>query len=129
MPAQPGRRLRPVLATLAALLTITSWEATDEVACKPDGDTQQMTACERDQYRRLDARLNAAYKRTMARLSPEDRDALRAQQREWVRLRDPQCRQAVSQSEGGSIHGMELLGCLGHETSKRTREIEVWHRP
>ncbi|MDZ3832411.1 MAG: lysozyme inhibitor LprI family protein [Sphingopyxis sp.] len=63
------------------------------------GVTAAMRDCSAQEYARLDARLNASWRTTMARLSGEAAQAqLRRSQREWLRTRWAECDESVAKS-------------------------------
>ena len=74
------------------------------------------------------AALNARYREVMDSLSPPMRDALRSEQRRWLRGRDPACKRAAKAYDGGSIWPLIFNRCLEKATRKRTAELESWHR-
>ena len=113
-------------ATLLSAASV-AWAADDGgFACKPDGVQQEMNACAVRDYRAADARLNIRYAAVMQSLSVERRAALRVEQREWLRRRDPDCKAEAAPSEGGSIWPLEFYGCLEKSTVERTRLMDGW---
>ena len=120
------------LAAAAALLAPGAGAAADPYAyvydCKPDGKQQQMNDCAALDYQAADAALNARYREVMDSLSPPLRDALRSEQRRWLRGRDPACKRAAKAYDGGSIWPLIFNRCLEKATRKRTAELESWHR-
>jgi uncharacterized protein YecT (DUF1311 family) len=65
-----------------------SWEECTEAS---GGITVNMMNCNGAEIEYQDARLNRAYKRVMARLTPAQRRVLRASERKWLRERDDRC--------------------------------------
>ncbi|RGE45327.1 DUF1311 domain-containing protein [Comamonas testosteroni] len=123
--------IRPALWSLAAataVLTSGAWAADHVRAldCKPSGNQQQLNDCAAQDYRAADAQLNLRYREVMATLSPELRDALRSDQRRWLRGRDPACHQAAKAYAGGSMRPMIFSSCLEKATRKRTAELQEW---
>ena len=94
--------------------------------CKPDGNQQEMNACAVRDYRAADAALNIRYGEVMKSLSPQMRIALRTEQRTWLRGRDPGCKRASKQGEGGSIWALEFYTCLEQSTRERTAALDLW---
>ena len=94
--------------------------------CKPGGVQQEMNACAVRDYRAADARLNIRYAAVMQSLPVDRRAALRVEQREWLRRRDPGCKAEAAPSEGGSIWPLEFYGCLEKSTAQRIRTIDRW---
>lgn len=123
--------LRLACAAVAALLAIAAGPAgaagtDDPWQCKPDGVQQEMNACAVRDYRAADAKLNVRYVAVMQSLSADQRVALRTEQREWLKRRDPRCKAEAKGSEGGSIWPLEFYGCLEKSTTDRTRAINAW---
>ncbi|MDB5879311.1 MAG: hypothetical protein JWQ41_2725 [Variovorax sp.] len=101
-------------------------DAADPFSCRPDGNQQEMNACAVRDFRTADAELNIRYGEVMELLSPRMRAALRTEQRTWLRARDPGCKQASRQSEGGSIWALEFYTCLEQSTRQRTTALGLW---
>ena len=98
----------------------------DPSACRPDGNQQQMNACAVRDYRAADAILNIRYREVMAALPAPARMALRQEQRDWLRHRDPACKAEARPSEGGSIWPLVFHGCLERATRARITAIDAW---
>ena len=117
------------VAASAVLLLATGAQAADEASpldCKPDGNQQQMNACAVRDFRAADAALNTHYGEVMKSLSPQMRTALRTEQRVWLKGRDPGCKAASKDSEGGSIWPLEFYSCLEQTTRKRMAKLDFW---
>ena len=98
----------------------------DPSACWPDGNQQQMNACAVRDFRAADAALNIRYREVMAELPTAPRVALRKEQRDWLRRRDPACKTEARASEGGSIWPLVFHACLEKASRERTTELEAW---
>ena len=98
----------------------------DPSACRPDGNQQQMNACAVRDFRAADAALNIRYREVMAELPTAPRVALRKEQRDWLRRRDPACKAEARASEGGSIWPLVFHACLEKASRERTTELEAW---
>ncbi|MBO9547250.1 MAG: DUF1311 domain-containing protein [Caulobacter sp.] len=85
-----------------------------------------MAACINAEYVKQDQRLNAAYAAAMAKRSPQAREALRVEQRAWIKRRDASCEEGLS---GGTIDMVERPGCRMAMTVTRTLELEAAARP
>lgn len=112
------------LATMVLLTQVGASLAS--TSCNPVGSQQEMNACAIQDYKVADTRLNRRYQETMKVLTAERREALRDQQRAWLRQRDPVCAEAVSDSEGGSIWTYEYYTCLATATKRRSLEFGHW---
>lgn len=104
----------------------TPGDAGDPSTCRPDGTQQQMNACAVRDYRAADAILNIRYREVMAALPAPARMALRQEQRDWLRHRDPACKAEARPSEGGSIWPLVFHGCLERATRARITAIDAW---
>ena len=118
-----------VAAAASTVLLAGGARAADEAdpfVCKPDGNQQEMNACAVRDYRAADAALNIRYGEVMKSLSSQMRIALRTEQRAWLKGRDPGCKSASKQSEGGSIWALEFYSCLEQSTRERTAALDRW---
>lgn len=87
------------------------------------GVTFDMIDCITAEHERQDARLNRAYKKVMAGLSDDRKDALRAAQRAWITFRDANC-DFHFDPEGGTWARVEANSCMMSETAERATELE-----
>jgi len=90
------------------------------------GVTPAMAGCVNAEYGKQDARLNAAYAAAMERLSPQARDALRTEQRAWIKRRDASCEEGLS---GGTLDMIERPSCRMALTATRAVELERMGKP
>ncbi|WP_454762155.1 lysozyme inhibitor LprI family protein [Caulobacter segnis] len=90
------------------------------------GVSVAMAACVNAEYSKQDQRLNAAYAAAMAKRSPQAREALRVEQRAWIKRRDASCEESLS---GGTIDMVERPSCRMEMTVRRTLEFEGAARP
>ena len=111
---------------LLGLIACLDTAVADEFRCNYSGNQQELNACALRDFRKADQVLNNEYKKLLGKLGPKQQAALRNEQRAWLRGRDPQCSEAVKDSEGGSIWPMEFNGCLRDATVTRTMEIKQW---
>ena len=117
----------------AALLCLTleagsahAADAADPFDCNPNGNQQEINACAVRDFRTSDAKLNNRYREVMAALPTDKRMALRQEQREWIKHRDPSCKAQAKPNEGGSIWPLVFNSCLEKSTRKRTAELDRW---
>lgn len=85
------------------------------------GVTPAMVGCINQEYGRQDKRLNAAYQAAMTRLPARSQEALRAEQRAWIKRRDRGCEENLS---GGTIDMIERAQCHLSMTTVRAVELE-----
>jgi uncharacterized protein YecT (DUF1311 family) len=71
-----------------------------------------------------DKRLNAAYARALAVLSPKRKTALREAQRAWVAYRDKWCGITYDE-DSGSLERIEADQCVLEQTVLQTMNLEV----
>jgi uncharacterized protein YecT (DUF1311 family) len=88
------------------------------------GGQQQMNRCLGSEYHKVDARLNAAYKRLLALL--EDPSKLRKAQAAWLRFRDRTCEYANSGIGEGTLYPFAQAACYIDLTEKRIRDFQQY---
>jgi uncharacterized protein YecT (DUF1311 family) len=88
------------------------------------GVTSSMRECIGTEYQRVDVRLNASYKRTLARLSNPSQAKLRSEQRAWLKTRLDKCERDLEEDKGGTIWLIEMDNCALQELIRRTIWIE-----
>lgn len=94
----------------------------DEIDHCPGASNMEILQCAIDIGDREDARLNRAYKAAMARLPAPRQQALRVEQRRWIKDRDAQCK---PEFDGGGaqaeIYGTACIAGMAHD---RALELE-----
>ena len=114
-------RLLFVSACLAVLAAVSTAQAQE---CDRNDDSQQMmNICAGEDYQAADAKLNQAYKDLVGRNDDKGRKLLQVAQRAWIAFRDAECAYTTADSEGGSIHPMEVSQCLTELTEQRTKQM------
>jgi uncharacterized protein YecT (DUF1311 family) len=102
-----------LMATTTLLVIGVTIFGTPAVARCP-GDTQmEMNACAAEDYKRADAKLNAAYRRLAK--TPE----LIATERDWIKYRDTTCANETADYRGGSMESMVYSECMAEKTEER----------
>jgi hypothetical protein len=86
--------------------------------------TLEINTCFHAEHERQEARLNQAYVTVMRPLPAAKKAMLRTLQRAWIKQRDAKCRLAGNEFSGGTMATGADLGCLIHETIKRTLYLE-----
>ena len=78
-----------------------------------------------NEFKAADAKLNATYKRLMAKLDKQSQAKLKATQRTWIAFRDGESDfHADALYRGGSIEPMDYSGTQRDLTKKRTQQLE-----
>lgn len=85
------------------------------------GVTPEIQDCIADEYDFQDGRLNKVYQSLLSKLSKEDQEALRVEQRKWLSKRDAECE---IDSGAGQGQRLEANDCLLEMTAKRAYELE-----
>ena len=80
------------------------------------GVTSAMSTCIGDELQLQDVNLNQVYNAALARLGPQQQEALRVEQRAWISARDSKCEKTRS---GGTIDAVQVPMCLLEETVRR----------
>lgn len=95
--------------------------------CKTPTEQSDLNRCADQAFKIADAALNATYAEIVGRLASPDRahakTLLATAQRDWLAFRDAECAFRTSDSNGGSMHPMDGLGCLQHVTEARTAAL------
>jgi len=86
----------------------------------PGVDQQEMNRCAAADYQKADAELTKVYGKLDK--TPE----LRAAERAWIAYRDAECAFANSDSEGGTIHSMEVTLCEEKLTNIRAQQLRSY---
>ncbi len=94
----------------------------DDDFCKNAMTTVDLLSCAEMELEKQDKRLNANYKKVMAKLSAEDKKALRTKQRKWIKDRDADCK---PEPDSGTAGNLNSVGCLSNWTQKRADELEA----
>ncbi|WP_416204192.1 lysozyme inhibitor LprI family protein [Xanthomonas euvesicatoria] len=82
-----------------------------------------MMSCNSEEYQYQDARLNKAYQRLMAKLTVQEKAALKQEERNWIKERDILC-QSNGVLGGGQAEELEDSSCMLNATAKRADELE-----
>jgi len=83
----------------------------------------EMNADAYDAYMKADKELNAVYKKLVAKLSDVDKTTLKTEQRNWIKIKESDCKKEADEYEGGSMAPMILYNCLEEKTIQRTKEL------
>jgi len=107
-----------------ALLLWAAW-ATGAQAAECAGITQaDMNICQQTAFTQADKALNIAYQRLRQRVTQDQLRLLKTAETAWLQYRDVECQFESANSEGGSMHGMEVSACVTNLTKRRTADLE-----
>ena len=96
--------------------------------CDPSGGTPAVDFCAQQDYEAADRALNAQYKKTRARLPAAAKGKLLAEQRAWIKARDPACTARLKNEEGGTIWTSMFSECQAEATRERTAQLRNWEK-
>jgi len=119
---------RLIVLALFAFTQGVAWSQT-QVECNYAGTQAQMNTCAMRDFNTADGELNRIYKKLIASLKPEGKKSLRAEQRAWLKQRDPKCKmEANSEAEGGSMWPMVYNSCREQLTKARILQLRKWKK-
>jgi len=93
-----------------------------ECAAHTGGSTWDVQACIEKEFEYQDDRLNAAYRKVMAKLVDQERSRLRSEERRWISDRDSTC--SWDAHSEGQAQRIEANVCALQKTAKRAAELE-----
>jgi uncharacterized protein YecT (DUF1311 family) len=92
---------------------------------KSGGVTVSMQDCNSAEWKRQDVRLNLAYKKLMAQLSPTKKKELQEVQRLWLKYADVKCNFYYDNEEfNGTLDRFTAANCTTIERALRASESE-----
>jgi uncharacterized protein YecT (DUF1311 family) len=91
---------------------------------KSGGVTVEMLDCMAAETAAQDSKLNQAYGKLGAQLTPARKRQLVAAQRLWVQYRDANCG-FYADPDGGTAASLAASGCVMRETAGRASELEI----
>jgi uncharacterized protein YecT (DUF1311 family) len=100
--------------------------STDYKRCMDSGDaangvTSAMVDCTSTELAKQDGRLNRAFGAAMAKRDVPQKEALRNEQRAWIKRRDTKCKEDL---EGGTMDQIVEMDCHLSMTTGRATELE-----
>lgn len=97
--------------------------ALDRCLASPDGaSTMGQVQCIGDAVAVQDARLNKNYAKAMAKLTPEQKDKLRAAQRAWIAFKQADC-VSLQDDDWGTMSRVTANMCVLDRTTERADEL------
>ena len=119
MPSKCSMLLLACLGFATAAAAAPKDATLDACLAKADGVTVAMHDCYAAGYARVDARLNAVYRRALGGMTPALQMRLVAAQRAWVTFRDLDCRIPAEREAGGSMAPLIVDDCaIGHTLAR-----------
>jgi uncharacterized protein YecT (DUF1311 family) len=94
------------------------------IDCTSPAQTAEFNQCAELENKEADKKLNLSYRKVMAALSDEDKKALVAAQRDWLKIRDAQCELETKGLKSGTIWYEINTECKTRLTINRTLDIE-----
>ncbi len=115
--------MRKTTALALAALIFAVQAAAAECA---DPTQRGLDACAGAARDKADAALNGVYKQIVARLKDDSGKTKKLVEAEkaWIAFRDAECTFANSDTEGGTIHSMEVTLCEEKLTKARTQDLQ-----
>lgn len=112
------------VAATAAKREAAAPAAVDRCADLSMSSTYGLQLCANRQFQDADNQLNAAYKTTLARLTPARVNTLRAEQRAWLARLRPECEaEQEALGIGGTAATLNVTGCVTQRTADRAQQI------
>lgn len=90
---------------------------------KTEGVDPAMLECIGAETSRQDKKLNDAYKKLMAELTPERQQELREAQRLWIKYMEANCF-FYYDPDGGTLARLSSSGCYARAKAERAKELE-----
>lgn len=116
--------MRRVFFLSACLVVLAATSPARAQECDRNDDSQQMmTICAGEDFSTADAKLNTTYQNLLGEADDKGKTLLKTAQRAWVTFRDAECAYSTQDSEGGSIHPMEVSQCLTKLTESRIKQL------
>ena len=88
-----------------------------------DGNTIEMKYASSEVLKKWDDTLNEIYGVLKTQLSSSEMELLKAEQREWIKIRDARAEKEASEFEGGTMYGLVYTEELGRLTKERCYEL------
>ncbi|WP_339414547.1 lysozyme inhibitor LprI family protein [Pseudomonas sp. EA_35y_Pfl2_R5] len=94
--------------------------------CNENGSAPEINACAQEEFIEADKKLNHQYKILISNLNSEDIALLRTEQRSWLKMRDPICREESKEYESTTGWIFWFNKCISAKTYHRTEELMRW---
>jgi len=114
-------RLLPVLVLVFATLPIAAASAAPSFNCKKAKGLVEKQICGNPEFEPLDRDIASLYTRSLAVLTKDDGDALRADQRAWVKERD-ECEDLI---HGDPVIMADVLQCMRKTMGARKERLQA----
>jgi uncharacterized protein YecT (DUF1311 family) len=117
------------ISALALLLPLFAGEAATHnpsrnINCKTAKVQIELNYCADHDFKSVDGKLNAVYRKLLNNSDSRERELLKAAERNWIGYRDSECTLETAGSAGGSMAPMEYSTCLTEKTKVHINELE-----
>ncbi|MBM3562345.1 MAG: DUF1311 domain-containing protein [Alphaproteobacteria bacterium] len=117
--------LRCLTAFCATFVILAHWKSSAIAKdCSRLNTQTDMNLCESDNFKQVDAQLNAVYAKLLKKISASGQSKLREAQKSWISYRDAQCAFETLGTLDGSIHNMVTAQCLADLTENQTKRLQ-----
>lgn len=117
-----------LIISMVVSVAVSAQEETAVDECENAMDTATMNMCAARDLEVADEKLNEVYKELVVKFEQSEAKGIKKKlveaQRAWIMFRDAECELYAFSSSGGSIHTLQLSGCLLDETEKRTAVLQ-----
>lgn len=96
----------------------------DRCVAAANGITAALLDCNGQEWDRQDARLNAVYRRLIARLDTQQRAILRRSERHWLATRHAECEKVAGSAGTGTLSSIAESDCLLSDLVDRRHWLE-----
>lgn len=118
--------MRPTAVIVIIAHCTTGYAGDLVIKCNENGSAQEVNACAKEEFLEADKKLNHQYKNLISNLKSTDKALLRTEQRTWLNMRDPICRDESKEYENTTGWTFWYHKCISTKTIQRTNELMHW---
>ncbi len=100
----------------------------DQCIARANGETPATMDCQSAEFDVQDKRLNAAYRKLLAKLTPSRAEQLKKVQRSWLAYVDGKCAFYWDADNDGQLERVQAQYCSVVERARRAEELEGFVR-
>lgn len=120
-----GAIIGAIVILLSAAIFILAYDQKKEADCHDTAfTTVDMDECALHDKQEAEAAMESVYQQLLAKIGPEHRLMLKEARKAWEAYRKRQCKFDTLGTEGGTIHTMIHLQCLGAMTRDYQKILE-----